>query len=178
MLKRVLKQPLFLTGFLFIIILLTVSICHSLFFGGHVPHKNSLYNSSGRLIGTPPFPPSVVPPFGTDNSGANLFFQLIQGAKYTIGIALIIAFLRIFFSLIIGLFYRQFLLRFNKYFSWVIDAFHYVPISLIVYFLLAGVLFTSGLGMAFTSTIQSADHFRIYYPYIYSSANHVNLYWK
>lgn len=150
MMKKLFKHPLFLIGSIFIALLLIASIAHSVFFGGHVPQKLSLYDSKGDLLGTPAFPPSVVPPLGTDSSGNNLFIQLIHGAKYTIGIASVVAALRVFFSLIIGLFYSHFLMRFNKYLSGIIDAFHFVPTSLVAYLLLVGVLFSGGLGMDFT----------------------------
>ncbi|TCP32235.1 peptide/nickel transport system permease protein [Scopulibacillus darangshiensis] len=150
MIKKLFKHPLFLIGFTFITILLIASICHAVFFDGYVPKKTMLYDHNGEFVGMPAFPPSVIPPLGTDSSGNNLFVELIQGAKYTITIAFVVAGLRVFLSLIIGLFYSNFLMRLNKYVSGIIDAFHYVPISLAAYLLLINVLFSHGLEMNFT----------------------------
>lgn len=147
---KLFRHPLFLIGFTFIIILLVASISHAIFFDGYVPKKTLLYDDHGEFIGSPAFSPSVVPPLGTDSFGNNLFVQLIQGAKYTISIAFVVAGLRVFFSLIIGLLYSSYLMRFNKYISGIIDAFHYVPMSLVAYILLINVLLSHGFNNVFT----------------------------
>jgi peptide/nickel transport system permease protein len=57
-----------------------------------------MYDDEGKIIDHIPYSPSEVPPFGTDLYGKQLFYQIIDGAKYTILIAFVIAFLRIIVS--------------------------------------------------------------------------------
>ncbi|GAA0606101.1 ABC transporter permease [Virgibacillus siamensis] len=140
MIKTLFKHPLFLTGFLFITILISASIVHAVFFDGKIPVDRQHYNEQGELIAKSPFSPIEVPPLGTDQVGNHLFFKLLQGAKYTIGIALIVAMLRMIFSFIMGLFYGNFALKLGRYVSGIVNSYYFVPISLLCYVLLSDVL--------------------------------------
>jgi peptide/nickel transport system permease protein len=107
MMIKLLKQPQFIIGFLFILGLLFLSFkWPSLLDVNRTDALKLLdykYDDEGNLLGTPPFSPSEEPPFGTDTYGKQIFYQVIDGAKYTILIALGIAFMRILISLTISL---------------------------------------------------------------------------
>ena len=82
---KLLKNPLFLSGFLILAIIFFSSLIYSLA-GGKVPNIQYIYKN-GEVIGSYPYTPFQLPPFGTDDAGNNLFYEILVGAKYTIGIA-------------------------------------------------------------------------------------------
>jgi peptide/nickel transport system permease protein len=45
-----------------------------------------------------------MPPFGSDRFGHSMFIKVIDGAKYTIGIALIVAIIRMGVGVVLGMF--------------------------------------------------------------------------
>src|SRR5699024_10417775 len=103
-----LKHPLFLSGFIFLFLLLASSMMHTVFFQGKIPVTDFLRNSEGSITAAAPFNPLEVPPLGTDEVGRHIFVLLIQGAKYTIGISILVAGLRVMISAIIGLFFENY----------------------------------------------------------------------
>ena len=139
MVKTVLKQPLFVIGASIILLLVIASVVTGIIYHGKIPHLYILYKD-GDLIGAPPFKPSQVPPFGTDSAGNLLFQELLMGAKYTIGIAALVAFLRVGLSLFFGLIFQRYLMKASAFFSGLVDCFHYVPLSLVGYLTLSSVL--------------------------------------
>lgn len=141
--KGLLRQPLFIIGFLFILILITTSIIYSLLYHGHVP-QYAILTEKGKYMGSPPFKPSVIPPFGTDKNGYNMFDMIIKGAKYTIGMAILVAILRTVLATIIGVFYGSFLRKIHNVATKLFDAFNYVPIILILMFMLYPILMMDG----------------------------------
>ncbi|GGP10921.1 ABC transporter permease [Oceanobacillus neutriphilus] len=141
--KRLFKHPLFLSGFLFIFLLLAASFSHAIFFHGVIPVTNSLKDSEGLITSFGPFGPLEVPPLGTDEVGRHIFVILIQGAKYTIGISILVAGLRIIISGMIGFLFENYFSKLNQYVSGLVNGFYFIPAALICYFLLVDVIFTS-----------------------------------
>lgn len=139
MVKSLLKNVWFMSGFLFIVLLFAASIIHTVFFDEYIPNMKLLMKD-GNLIAASPLSPLQYPPFGTNKQGDSLLFKILQGAKYTIGTAILVAFLRMLFSVIIGLFYGNYLMRINRYVSKVVEAFHYLPVALLAFMLLNQVL--------------------------------------
>ena len=139
-LKKLCKHPLFLVGFIFLILLVSSSLIHAIFFHSKIPVTTFLYNSEGKIIASGPFNPLEVPPLGTDPTGRQMFFVLIQGAKYTIGIAVIVAGLRVIISSFVGLILGDYLSKLNKYFSGLVNGFYYIPTALVCYVLLFDVM--------------------------------------
>ncbi|MYL43945.1 ABC transporter permease [Virgibacillus salexigens] len=137
---KLFKHPLFLIGFIFLILLLSSSLIHTIFFQGQIPVTRLLYNSEGEIIASGPFNPLDVPPLGTDSIGRHIFFVLIQGAKYTIGIAVIVAGLRVIISFFVGLIFGSFLSKMNQYISGLVNGFYYIPTALLCYVLLYDVI--------------------------------------
>lgn len=142
MIKRLFKHPLFLSGFIFLFLLLASSIMHTVFFQGKIPVTDFLRNSEGSITAAAPFNPLEVPPLGTDEVGRHIFVLLIQGAKYTIGISILVAGLRVMISAIIGLFFENYFSKLNRYISGLVNGFYFIPAALICYILLVDVLFT------------------------------------
>lgn len=140
MIKLLLKQPLFLIGVTFIILLLASSIIHAVVFDGFVPRHFLYYNENGTIIGSAPLTPGDYPPFGTDILGYDWFAMVIKGAKYTLGLAFVVAALRLLFSVFLGLYYGNYLMKVQRYVSGVVNSFHYLPIALLAYILLHDVL--------------------------------------
>ncbi len=139
-LKKLFKHPLFLVGFIFLVLLILSSLIHAILFQGHIPITAFLYDNQGKIIASGPFNPLDVPPLGTDSTGRQMFFVLLQGAKYTMGIAIIVASLRVIISSIVGLVLGNYLPRLNKYFSGLVNGFYYIPTALLCYVLLIDVI--------------------------------------
>ncbi|WNB91794.1 hypothetical protein [Bacillus sp. NEB1478] len=141
MILKVLKQPQFLIGFIFIIALLIFSYNWPGILDVNKEKSLELlsykYNDKGIMIGVPPFKPSDEPPFGTDSVGKNLFYQIIDGAKYTILIALGIAFFRVLFSLVIALLNPK--SKFN-FLDDLVQATLYIPGTILAYMLMTALL--------------------------------------
>ncbi|KEK23047.1 peptide ABC transporter permease [Bacillus gaemokensis] len=62
------------------------------------------YNEKGEIVEAAPFSISRTYWFGTDREGEDLFYKVIDGAKYTILIAFFVAVARVIISLLISLF--------------------------------------------------------------------------
>ncbi|MFE1245825.1 hypothetical protein ACFW35_17065 [Fictibacillus sp. NPDC058756] len=102
MIIKLAKQPQFLIGLLFILGLLVFSFFWTDILDIQRSEAMKLmdfkYDEDGKMIDHIPYSPSEHPPFGTDLFGKQLFYQIIDGAKYTILIAFVIAFFRIVLS--------------------------------------------------------------------------------
>ncbi|MFG6495716.1 hypothetical protein P8610_10185 [Fictibacillus sp. UD] len=102
MILKLIRQPQFIIGLLFILSLLVFSFTWPNVLevdkAESLEKIDFLYDDDGNITAFIPFSPSQVPPFGTDLYGKQLFYQIIDGAKYTILIAVGIAFFRIFIS--------------------------------------------------------------------------------
>lgn len=145
MVRALFKHRLFLSGFLFVFLLVVASVVHSVFFDGTIPRSVYHYNDQGILTDALPLSPAKAPPLGTDLMGSEMLYKLLMGAKYTIGIAVIAGALRIAVSFILGMFYGNFLTRFSKYVAWFVNSFYYLPVSLLCYVLLHNMLLSYGV---------------------------------
>nr|MDX5839245.1 peptide ABC transporter permease [Bacillus cereus group sp. BfR-BA-01700] len=102
--KSIWKSKRFLIGFTYLFILVSASFIYSWFFKDTIPKTPQLlYNDNNELLGKAPFPPSLIPPFGSDRFGESVFLQIIEGAKFTILLAVAISFFRILFGTCIGI---------------------------------------------------------------------------
>lgn len=135
--KRLLKHPLFLSGFIFLAVLVAASLIHAVFFHGKIPVTHFLHDSQGEFTSREPFNLLEIPPLGTDEVGRHIFFLLLQGAKYTIGIAFVVAGLRVLISAMIGFLFGNFLSRLKPYVSGLVNGFYFIPAALLCYMLLS-----------------------------------------
>ncbi|ANC75792.1 hypothetical protein ABE65_002650 [Fictibacillus phosphorivorans] len=132
------KVPLFFTGLFLLLFIVSASIVFPLVLSE--PEINPFrYSVALKKLEIPPYSPSKENWFGTDRYGKDLFYNLIDGAKYTILFACIITIGRIFVSFILGLFFKR--LFKSSWFSDLIQSFQYVPQSLIVLLTLSPFLF-------------------------------------
>lgn len=129
MIVRLLKQPQFLIGFLFIASLILLSFIYPSLMDVQKESK-FLYDENEVIVGVAPFSPKDMPPFGTDMNGKHLLYLVLEGAKYTILITLIIAFLRIFFALFFSLFHRK---SKSTFFDDIVQATLYIPTAILAY---------------------------------------------
>ncbi|MCM3595815.1 ABC transporter permease subunit [Metabacillus idriensis] len=99
------------------------------------------YDENGDLTGKAPFPPSLQQPFGTDRNGNDLGLRLLQGAKYTIILALGVSILRTVAALAAGsifVFLPRAIQSFTKFF---LIPYQYIPAFILVFVLIWPVSF-------------------------------------
>lgn len=131
MIKTIWRQPFFLAGFLFVFSLFAFSLYHH-FVMGNVIYENQIIYEGIKPIDKAPFEPSREYWFGSDRMGADLFYQIISGAKYTLGIALVASFLRIMLSYVGGIL----LLSAGKALPFIKglgQSFYYIPSALLIF---------------------------------------------
>ncbi|WP_079479050.1 ABC transporter permease subunit [Halobacillus salinus] len=101
-----------------------------------------LIADDGSLIAMAPFPPSITYPLGSDIDGNSYLTKIIEGAKYTIGLSVIIALGRIFLSLVGGYLLSLLPVSVKSMFKGLADALHYAPVTVFTYILITPVILT------------------------------------
>jgi peptide/nickel transport system permease protein len=140
MIRRLLTNPMFMMGFLFNVAVLAASFYFDTVLRDTLPNPEAVkYTAEGLPLYHAPFPPSVVFPFGSDADGYPMHYKLIEGAKYTIGLAFIITVLRMFISVFLGITLRKLLSKIHLLIKGLNNSFHFAPLSLIAYFIVAPV---------------------------------------
>ncbi|MGE7868858.1 ABC transporter permease [Bacillus paramycoides] len=138
------KDVRFWLGITFLSALMIVSIGNTLFFDGNIRELTMMYNEKGELEAAP-FSPSSKFWFGSDDKGRDLVQLIIEGAKWTVGASIVIAFLRVAIGGVIGLLLGMYSKRSFPVISSFFDPFSIVPMVMISYFMLNEVLtFDSG----------------------------------
>ncbi|PFA70482.1 peptide ABC transporter permease [Bacillus sp. AFS015802] len=150
--RSVWRNPFFLIGFTFMILMLVSSFVYSIVWGNEVRRLYFL-SVEGKVVESSPISPKWSFPFGTDALGLDMLGKIIIGAKYTILTALVIAFLRVFLAIPLGLILGTFLMKYKKYINGWIDSFHYIPLTILAYFLLFPVLWEPFEGFS-TSIVE------------------------
>ncbi len=103
-------------------------------------------------MGSYPFTPFQLPPFGTDDAGNNLFYEILVGAKYTIGIAVGVSIFRVILSGLFGVVLGHMREGYTRWFAGFSNAFHYMPVVILCYLLLNGVLMGVGTPPVFPNS--------------------------
>ncbi|MDJ1475281.1 ABC transporter permease subunit [Bacillus sp. LS15-K4] len=138
--KSIWKSKRFLIGFTYLFILVSASFIYSWFFKDNIPKAPQLlYNDNNELLGKAPFPPSLIPPFGSDRFGESVFLQIIEGAKFTILLAVAISFFRILFGTCIGILLSLYAPKFKRFFQACSEVFYYIPTLFIAFILITPV---------------------------------------
>ncbi|MGX5641838.1 ABC transporter permease [Bacillus toyonensis] len=138
------RDKRFWIGGLFLTILMILSIGNTIFNDGNI-HKVILQYDKTGYPEVPPFPPSLQFLFGTDRAGYDLLNLIIEGAKWTIGFAILVAFLRMLLGIVIGFLLGAYVKRGFKKIEAFFDSFTIAPMVMICYFILSEVLiYTSG----------------------------------
>ncbi|ENQ3105093.1 ABC transporter permease subunit [Bacillus cereus] len=117
----------------FIIIILLLSIGNTIFNDGHIRRVSIQYNEDGTPE-VPPFSPSFQFLLGTDGKGFDLLNLVIEGAKWTIGISILIALLRIVFGVGFGVFLGMYVKRGFPKLEAFFDSFTIIPMVMIAAF--------------------------------------------
>ncbi len=94
----------------------------------------------GNILDTPPYPPFSVFIFGSERYGYDLLHIMVEGAKWTIGITIIIAIFRLLFSIVLGSFIYSLNNRLFNSIKTLFEPFSVVPQTIIAYFILYSVL--------------------------------------
>ena len=144
MIRKLSKNIWFMTGFLFIMLLLLVSFIYPYWIEPSIEQPPKMLYENGTLVDVPPYPPSSSHFLGVDRFGEDVFWMVIEGAKYTILIAIGVGILRIVFGMIGGIIYGFY----HKQVVWLLDpftrAFRFVPAVLIAILFLAPFLGETG----------------------------------
>ncbi|MYL34965.1 ABC transporter permease subunit [Pontibacillus yanchengensis] len=132
---------LYITGFV------GISFYYTLFKDNPISEMKYFETNSG--LKGPPFSP--IEPFllGSDANGFSILDQLIVGAKYTIMITLLIAFLRVFVGYILSFPFLFFLHeRGRNIVSKMADGIQFLPISIVAFIILKPLITNYGSGWA------------------------------
>lgn len=153
---KLIKDPLFLIGFLFILGLLITSFVYSSVVDHQVRQIYHVYDENKELIDSAPIAPRKEAWLGTDKLGFDMLSKVLIGAKFTILAAILIAFLRMVISVPLGLILGAYFPKGQRYFTSFVDAFHFIPLTIIALYLLTPVLIQqhSGFTYSFTERIM------------------------
>ncbi|RSD25158.1 peptide ABC transporter permease [Mesobacillus subterraneus] len=138
--KTLLKRKKFIFGASFLIIMVTLSLLNTVLNDGKIRQVLLVYNEDGSLQKAPPYPPFDVFLFGSDMYGYDMLHTVIEGAKYSIGIVLIVAFFRMLFSIMLSYFLFRVPERVFKVIKAISEPLSFFPQTLIAYFLLRTVV--------------------------------------
>ncbi|CAM4081549.1 peptide ABC transporter permease [Bacillus manliponensis] len=126
--KHIWKSKRFLIGFTYLFVFISASFIYSLYFKEDTLNPmRLLYDENENLIAASPFEPHEMPPLGSDRFGISIFYQILDGAKFTILFAIGISFLRIFFSAIFGVLLSLYMEKLKKVWQSCTEVFYYVP---------------------------------------------------
>ncbi|WP_336770462.1 ABC transporter permease [Bacillus bombysepticus] len=138
------RDKRFWLGGLFLTLLMILSIGNTILYDGKIEKVILQYDKTGYPE-VPPFAPSMQFLFGTDRMGYDLFNLIIEGAKWTIGFAIVVAFLRMLLGIVIGFLLGAYVKRGFKKIEAFFDSFTIAPMVMICYFILSEVLiYTNG----------------------------------
>lgn len=135
MIALLIRNFYFMIGFLYILCLLGVSLGYHFIFNDVVREAPFVLNAKGEISHAVYFSPLEYPPFGTDFYGYSLFSQFIIGAKYTIGMTIIIAFFRLLVSTILGSVIGVFLPKIYRIILPLVNGYKYYPATLLCLFI-------------------------------------------
>ncbi|MBT2678900.1 peptide ABC transporter permease [Bacillus sp. ISL-35] len=138
--SKLLKTKKFIFGVSFLSIILVLSILNTVLNDGKIRQVQFVYNEDGTLEKAPPYPPLDVFLLGSDMYGYDMLHTVIEGAKYSIGIVLIVAFLRMLLSIVLSYFLFRVPERIFNLLKAIAEPLSFFPQTLIAYFLLATVV--------------------------------------
>ncbi|MBB6453902.1 peptide/nickel transport system permease protein [Salirhabdus euzebyi] len=136
-----LKNVKFAIGFTFFAVVIGVSLYYHFAHDSHVDQQKFRVNEIGTWVGGPPHPPGEPFLLGSDLFGFDLLDQLIVGAKYTLIVAFLIAFFRVFIGFFFGMIFAfKMKPSQQRWLEKLVDPIHFLPLSVIAYLLLSPVL--------------------------------------
>ena len=129
------KKTIF--GASIIILWFIASILFSVLAPEELGREMLLYDDKEELIGRAPVPPNMDHILGTDRNGYDNFYTLLEGAKYTISIAIIVALFRVLIGGIIGLVLELYIPKWKVYFYDFFLPLKYLPLVIITILLIS-----------------------------------------
>ncbi|WP_413298815.1 ABC transporter permease subunit [Bacillus sp. 1P10SD] len=140
MLVFLLKRKRFLFSALFLIVLFTGSIIHTVFNDGEISQVKFHTDKKGNIIDSPPYPPLTEFFFGSERYGYDLGQIVLEGAKWTIGVTFIVVIFRMVISIFLSSFIYSLNNRMYNGLKTIFEPFSVVPQTIIAYFILYSVL--------------------------------------
>ncbi|MEC2391307.1 ABC transporter permease subunit, partial [Bacillus toyonensis] len=86
-----------------------------------------------------PFPPSLIPTLGSDRFGESVVLQIVEGAKFTILLAVAISFFRILCGTCIGILLSLYAPKLKRFFQACSEVCYYIPTLFIAFILITPV---------------------------------------
>ncbi|WP_462408637.1 ABC transporter permease subunit [Neobacillus sp. Marseille-QA0830] len=148
MLIFLLKRKRFLISVLFLLSLFIGSILNTVFNDGEIRQTMVQVDDTGKIIGKPPYPPFSVYLLGSDIYGYDLGHKMVEGAKWTIGVVLVVTFFRMLLSLILSFLVYSLPNPIYSGMKTLFEPFSVVPQTIIAYFILYSVLWMTIDGFA------------------------------
>ncbi|HDX9580626.1 TPA: ABC transporter permease [Bacillus pseudomycoides] len=133
------KDKYFIISISFLLLFVLASIGNSIFTDGQTRQVSIQFDENGN-VQSAPFPPSSTFLLGTDRKGYDLLHRVVAGAKWSIGITFLIAFIRTILGIGIGIYMAFYVKRKFKTLEATFDSFTVIPMTLIAYFILNTVL--------------------------------------
>ncbi|MEW4305763.1 ABC transporter permease subunit [Rossellomorea marisflavi] len=161
MTKNLFKNGYFTTGLVYLVGLLGVSVLYFIITGDKVPEVGLIKDQNGDII-SPPYSPLDYPPLGTDNFNRSVLLLILVGAKYTIGIGILITLLRVIPAVILGLIVHFNLKGIRKPLNSIVDASNFFPPSLLAFLLMNWVMLEGPLMNPDHFPYQFADKLLLY----------------
>lgn len=148
MLLFLLKRKRFVISAVFLITLVTWSILNTALNDGHIRQVKFHTDEKGNFIDAAPYPPLTVFLFGSDRFGYDIGMMLVEGAKWTIGVTLVVVMVRMFLSLMLSSLVYTLSPKIYEGIKNVFEPFSIVPQTIICYFILYSVLWEPIEGFA------------------------------
>lgn len=135
--KAIWKSKRFVLGLTYIVVLVIASFIYGFYFKEDtLKPMRLLYNENGELIAASPFSPKQMPPLGSDRFGESIFFQILDGAKFTVLFAIGISLLRVLLGTIFGVLLSLYVTRLKSFVKTCTEVFYYLPTVFIAYLLM------------------------------------------
>ncbi|MDC2867074.1 ABC transporter permease subunit [Bacillus sp. BP-3] len=135
--KAIWKSKRFVLGLTYIVVLVIASFIYGFYFKEDtLKPMRLLYDENGELIAASPFSPKQMPPLGSDRFGESIFYQILDGAKFTILFAIGISLLRVLLGTILGVLLSLYVTRLKSFIKTCTEVFYYLPTVFIAYLLM------------------------------------------
>jgi peptide/nickel transport system permease protein len=129
-------------------------LCTSFIYSEVVNHEvrqvYHIFGENNELVDSAPIAPRKEALLGTDKLGYDMLSKVLIGAKFTIIAAFVISTLRMLISIPLGFVLAAYFPRMQKYVNSLVDAFHFIPLTIIALYLLSPVLIQSLDGFAYS----------------------------
>ncbi|HDX9577134.1 TPA: ABC transporter permease subunit [Bacillus pseudomycoides] len=135
--RAIWKSKRFVFGLTYIVVLVIASFIYGFYFKEDtLKPMRLLYNENGELIAASPFSPTQMPPLGSDRFGESIFFQILDGAKFTILFAIGISLFRVLLGSILGVLLSLYTTKLKSFVKTCTEVFYYLPTVFIAYLLM------------------------------------------